>query len=101
MGRQDAILSWEVGLGVVSGKGISGMSGIVEYAVLGDLLKAWSLALCCNKNSYISSLDKSARGWPPSFYQNLELFSFLLVMMTLDQNFLDENFSILEDTSSF
>lgn len=35
----------------------------MEHAAVGDLLKASSLALCCDKYSYTSSFDKSAREW--------------------------------------
>lgn len=51
---------------------------IVEYAVVGNLLKACSLALYCSKYSYVSSFDKSATGWFPSFYQNFGTILFLL-----------------------
>lgn len=65
---------------------------IIEYVVVGDFLKAYSLALCCSENSYISSFDKSARGWFSSFYQNFEIFYFLFVMMIPSQYFLDKNY---------
>lgn len=66
------------------------MSGNDRVCGVAYLLKADSLALCCRKYSYISSLDKSAKAWFPSFCQNFERIYFLLVMMILGQYFLDK-----------
>lgn len=71
------------GVGIVSGKGISGMSGNDRICGVGYLRKADSLALCSRKYSYISSFDKFARAWFPSFCQNFERIYFLLLMIIL------------------
>lgn len=54
MGRQDAMLSWEVGLGIGVGKGLQERAEIAESAVVGGLLKACSLVLCWSKKSISS-----------------------------------------------
>ena len=48
----------------------------MEHAAVGDLLKASSLALCCDKYSYTSSFDKSAREWLSIVFLYLAYFPF-------------------------
>lgn len=49
MGRQDVMLSWEVGLGIGVGKGLQERAEIVEFVVVGGFLKVCSLVFCWSK----------------------------------------------------